>query len=417
LNLELFIAKKIHFGKKKDEKLVSSPAIKIAVAGVAIGLAAMILSVAIVIGFKKEVRNKVVGFGSHIQITNFDSNSSYDMHPISVSDSLIEKLKTTDKISHVERFTTKPGIIKTDTDFQGVVFKGVGEDYKWDFFKSNMVEGTILNFGDTTITNPAIISEKISQRLRLKNGESFLSYFIEESGNVRARRFNIVGIYNTNLDDYDNIFIITDITLIQRLNGWNNTQVSGLELLVSDYDKLDEIRDNVFFEMMSSRDMDDNTLYTRSIKEIKPMIFSWLELLDMNVWVIIILMLLISGFTIISGLLIIILERTNMIGILKTMGAKSYSIRKTFMYVSSFIVLKGMLWGNIIAIAIILIQKYTGLIQLDPKTYYVSEVPVDVNVLFIIGLNVVTLLISILMMVGPSYLIARISPAKTIRYE
>lgn len=417
MNLELFIAKKIHFGKKKDEKLVSSPAIKIAVAGVTIGLAAMILSVAIIVGFKKEVRNKVVGFGSHIQITNFDSNSSYEMHPISVNDSLINVLQNTEGINHVERFTTKPGIIKTDTDFQGVVLKGVGEDHKWDFMKESIVEGTIFNVNDTTVSNPALISEKIARKLRLNAGDSFLSYFVEESGKVRARKFNITGIYNTNLDNYDNIFVITDISLIQRLNGWETNQVSGLELLVSDYNKLDGIRDNVFFEMMAHRDAEGNAFYTRSIKEIDPMIFSWLDLLDMNVWVIIILMLAISGFTIISGLLIIILERTSMIGILKTMGARSYSIRKTFMYVSSFIVLKGMLWGNIVAIAIILIQEYTGFIKLDPKNYYVSEVPVDINIFFIIGLNIVTLLISILMMVGPSYLIARISPAKTIRYE
>lgn len=417
MNLELFIARKIHFGKEKGEKRVSSPAIKIAVAGVAIGLAAMILSVSIVIGFKKEVRNKVIGFGSHIQITNFDSNASYEMHAINVSDSLIKALQNTKGIKHVERFATKPGIIKTDENFQGIVLKGVGNDYDWDFFKQNMVDGEIINLNDTTITNPAIISGRIANKLMLKTGDSFLTYFVEGSGTVRARRFNITGIYNTNLEEYDNIFIVTDISLVQRLNGWTDDQVSGLELLVSDYDNLDQIRDDIFFDMMSHRDKEGNTLYTRSIKEINPMIFGWLELLDMNVWIIIILMLAISGFTIISGLLIIILERTSMIGILKTLGAKSYSIRKTFMYVSSFIVLKGMLWGNIIAIVIILLQKYTGFVKLDASTYYVSQVPVDVNILFIIGLNVVTLLISILMMVGPSFLIARISPAKTIRYE
>jgi len=417
LNLELFIAKKIHFGKEKGEKRVSSPAIKIAVAGVAIGLTAMILSVSIVIGFKKEVRNKVVGFGSHIQITNFDSNTSYEMHAVNVNDSLIDALQHTDGVKHVERFATKPGIVKTDDNFQGVVLKGVGEDYDWNFFRQNMVEGEIINPNDTSITNPAIISKSIGNKLDLKTGDSFLTYFVEGNGTVRARKFNITGIYNTNFEDYDNIFIVTDIRIIQRLNGWENDQVSGIEILVNDYDKLDQIRDEVFFEMMSYRDKDGNTFYTRSIKEMNPMIFSWLDLLDMNVWVIIILMLIISGFTIISGLLIIILERTNMIGILKTMGAKSYSIRKTFMYVSSFIVLKGMLWGNIIALAIIALQKYTGFVKLDASTYYVSEVPVDINIIFILGLNIVTLLVAILMMVGPSYLIARISPAKTIRYE
>ncbi|WP_165042110.1 ABC transporter permease [Dysgonomonas sp. ZJ709] len=415
MNLELFIAKRIHFSSKEDQKRVSSPAIKIAIAGIAIGLAAIILAVSIVVGFKKEVRNKVVGFGSHIQITNFDNSTSYDTNPICVDQQLTDRLKNMNGIKHVETYATKPGIIKTDDAFQGVVLKGVGEDYDWDFFKQNIVEGSILNKEDTTSVNQTIISQNIADKLNLKVGDSFVTYFVQEP--IRARKFTISGIYSTNFEDYDKLFIITDIKLIQRLNEWESDQVSGIELLVNDYDKLDEIRQDVFLDMMPYRDRDDNTFFTRSIKDMNPMIFSWLDLLDMNVWVIIILMLAISIFTMISGLLIIILERTSMIGTLKTLGARNYSIRKTFLYVSSFLVLKGMFWGNIIAFIIMLGQKYFGFIKLDAETYYVSEMPVDINILYILLINIGTLAISMLMMVGPSYLIAKISPAKTIRYE
>lgn len=417
MNLELFIARKIHFNKNKKEKKVSAPAIKIATAGVAIGLTAMILSVSIVIGFKKEVRSKVIGFGSHIQITNFNNNNSYETKPICVNKELIQQLKQTPGVKHLDLFATKPGIIKTEESFQGIVLKGVDKEYDWDFFKQNLVEGKIFDVSDTGTNNPALISQNTASKLKLKTGDSFITYFVENRSNIRARKFTITGLYNTNFEDYDNMFVITDITLIKRLNDWDEDEVSGIELLVSDYNKLDEVKSKVFFEMMSYRDRKDNTLFTRSIKEMNPMIFDWLELLDMNVWVIIGLMMAISVFTMISGLLIIILERTNMIGILKTLGARSAIIRKTFLYVSTFIVLKGMLWGNIIGIALLLIQKNTGFIKLDPNTYYVSEVPIDFNVPFIIILNLGTLFISVLMMVGPSYLIARITPAKTIRYE
>lgn len=417
MNLELFIARKIHFNKNKEEKKVSAPAIKIATAGVAIGLTAMILSVSIVIGFKKEVRSKVIGFGSHIQITNFNNNNSYETKPICVNKELIQQLKQTPGVKHLDLFATKPGIIKTEESFQGIVLKGIDKEYDWDFFKQNLVEGKIFDVSDTGTNNPALISQNTASKLKLKTGDSFITYFVENRSNIRARKFTITGLYNTNFEDYDNMFVITDITLIKRLNDWDEDEVSGIELLVSDYNKLDEVKSKVFFEMMSYRDRKDNTLFTRSIKEMNPMIFDWLELLDMNVWVIIGLMMAISVFTMISGLLIIILERTNMIGILKTLGARSASIRKTFLYVSTFIVLKGMLWGNIIGITLLLIQKKTGFIKLDPNTYYVSEVPIDFNVPFIIILNLGTLFISVLMMVGPSYLIARITPAKTIRYE
>ncbi|MDU1889899.1 MAG: ABC transporter permease [Dysgonomonas sp.] len=415
MNLELFIAKRIHFGGGDNKKKASTPAIKIAIAGVALGLATMILALSIVIGFKKEVRGKVIGFGSHIQITNLGNNNSYETHPICVSPELVQQLENTAGIDHVQTFATKPGIIKTDETFQGVILKGVGTDYDWDFFKQNMVEGSVLTVSDTTISNPTILSKNIADKLNLKTGDSFLCYFVGE--NIRYRKFNIVGIYSTNFEDYDKLFVVTDIEIIKRLNNWEEDQASGLELLVKDYDNLDEIQQNVFLEMMTYRDREDNTFLTRSIKEMNPMIFSWLDLLDMNVVVIILLMFAISVFTMISGLLIIILERTNMIGMLKTMGARNTGIRKIFLYVSSFILLKGMLWGNVIALVILYVQKYFGIFKLDAETYYVSEVPVDINLFYVLLINIGTLLLSMLVMVGPSYLIAKISPAKSIRFE
>lgn len=414
MNLELFIAKKIYFKGDEKEK-ISSPAIKIAVAGIAIGLAAMVLSVCIVVGFKKEIRDKVIGFGSHIQIASYDNNMSYETHPIRLTDSLLTILNNNPEIEHTEIFATKSGIIKTDSDFQGVVLKGVGEDYDWSFFQKNITEGEVLHLSDTSFINQAIISKYIADRLNLKLGDSFITYFIQDP--IKARKFTITGIYSTNFEDYDKLFVITDIGLIQKVSGWDKNQVTGIELRVKDYKRLGEIKQDLFFDMATYHDGDGNPLFTSSIEEMNPMIFGWLSLLDMNVWVIIILMLAVSGFTMISGLLILILERTNMIGILKALGARNYSIRKIFLYISSFLILKGMLWGNVIALGICILQKVFGIIKLDPSTYYVSEMPVYLNPLYIVLVNIGALVVSLLMMIGPSYLIAKISPAKSIKFE
>lgn len=415
MNTELFIARRIYKGDKKNEKRVSSPAVKIAIAGIAIGLAVMIVAVCIIVGFKKEVRQKVIGFGSHIQITAFDNSTSYEHKPISISDTVRAALEANNAIRHVQEFITKPGIIKTDSDFLGIVLKGVSESYDWDFFKTNLIEGSVINPNDTSIANQAIISEKIANQLHLKLGDSFTTYFVQEP--VRARRFNIVGIYNTNFEDYDKLYVVTQSNILASLNGWDDDMASGVEVLVNDYNKLDQTARDLFFEMVSYKDRFGNALYTRSIKDINPMIFNWLSLLDMNVWVIIILMLIVSGFTMISGLLIIILERTNMIGILKSMGARDFSLRKVFVYLSAFLIGQGMLWGNIVGLAVCLIQKQFQIFKLDPSTYYLSAVPVDLNPLHIVLLNIGTLVVSLLMMIGPSYLVAKITPAKSIQFE
>ena len=414
MNLELFIARKIHFSKEGNRQ-VTPPAVRIAIVGVALGLAVMILSVAIVIGFKKEVRNKVIGFGSHIQITNFDNNSSYETTPIAVSDSLHQALREFPGIKHIEGYATKMGILKTDSDFQGVVLKGIDTDYDWSFFRNNLKEGELLTIDPKKTSTDVIISRYLSDLLGLKLGDSILTYFVQED--VRARKFNIAGIYETGFMDYDKLFVLADIKQIRRLNGWEKDEVSGLELLVDDYDKLDQIAEDLYFNLVEKQDRHGNTYFTRSIKEMNPMIFNWLDVLDVNVVVILILIFAVAGFTMISGLLIIILERTNMIGILKALGENNVSIRKIFLYISFFLIGKGMLWGNMVGIAICLIQSHFRIIKLDPSIYYLDAVPIDLSIVSLILLNIGTLCASMLMMLGPSYLITKIDPAKSIRFE
>lgn len=413
-DLELFIAKRIHFSKEGDRQ-VTPPAVRIAMIGIALGLAVMILSVAIVIGFKKEVRNKVIGFGSHIQITNFDNNSSFESTPIAVSDSLLQALNAFPGVRHVEGYATKMGIMKTDNDFQGVVLKGVDAGYDWSFFKNNLKEGELLTIDPDKASTDVVISRYLSDLMGLKLGDSFLTYFVQED--VRARKFTITGIYETGFLDYDKLFVLADIKQIRRLNGWDKDQVSGLEILVDNYDDLDRIAEDMYFDLVEKQDRQGNTYFTRSVKEMNPMIFNWLDVLDINVIVILILIFAVAGFTMISGLLIIILERTNMIGILKALGENNTSIRKIFLYISFFLIGKGMLWGNVIGITICLIQSHFRILTLDPSIYYLDAVPIDLNIFSLLLLNIGTLCASMLMMLGPSYLITKIDPAKSIRFE
>lgn len=414
MNLELFIAKRIYFSKE-GERQATPPVVRIAMIGIALGLAVMILSVAIVIGFKKEIRNKVIGFGSHIQITNFDNNTSYESTPVAVSDTLLDHLKSFPGITHVEAFATKPGILKTDTDFQGIVLKGVDDNYDWTFFRNNLKEGEIPVFNGEKASTDVLISRYLANMLGLKVGDSFLTYFVGE--NVRPRKFHITGTYETGFVDYDKIFVMADIRQTRRLNDWDADEVSGLELQVDNYDHLDQIAEDLYFDIAERQDRNGNNYYTRSVKEMNPMIFDWLDVQDINVVVILVLILAVAGFTMISGLLIIILERTNMIGILKALGESNTSIRKIFLYISFFLIGKGMIWGNVIGIALCLIQSFFHVVKLDPSIYYLDAVPIDLTVVSLILLNIGTLVASMLMLLGPSYLITRIEPAKSIRFE
>ena len=413
MNLEYFLAKRIHF-RQEGERNVSRPAVRIATIGIAVGLAVMIVAVAVVIGFKNEILNKTIGFGGHIQITNFDSNNTFELRPIQMEDEMMDKILQIENVRHIQRFATKPGIIKTDTDFQGIILKGVGDDFDWDFFNSNLIEGELLNTGDS-LQNYVIISKALCNLLELKLGDSFFTYFFQEQ--IRVRKFTIKGIYSTNSGEHDKLFVLTDIRHIQRLNNWNENSFGGLEVLINNFKDIDQIGDRVYETTANRFNERGEAYYTRTIKEINPQIFQWLSLLDTNVWVILILMLAVAGFNMISGLLILILERTNMIGVLKALGASNWSIRKVFLYHSFFLIGKGMLWGNAIGLTLCAIQYFTNIIPLAPDAYYVSSVPVEINLLYIVLLNVGALIASLLMMIGPSYLITKILPAKTIKYE
>lgn len=415
MNFPLFIARRL-YSDQGDKRKVSRPAIHIAVAGVAIGLAVMIISVCVVLGFKHTIRDKVIGFGSHIQVADFMTLQQMNQYPVVMNDSMIQVIKKSPGVKHVQRFAMKEGILKTDEDFLGVGFKGVGPEWDSTFIHENMVEGSIPKFDDQASHNKILISKTMADKLRLKAGQRIFAYFIDNNG-VRTRRFTISGIYQTNLKKYDEVMVYADLYTVVKLNGWEEDQASGAELTVNDFNQLQTTEDYIIKNINRTVDQYGETYSSATIKELNPQIFQWLNLMDLNVWVILGLMLAVAGVTMISGLLIIILERTSMIGVMKALGARNNTIRHTFLWFAAFIIGKGLLYGNILAFAILLIQKYTGLVKLDAQTYYVSTVPVEFNWIYIIALNVATLLISVFILVAPSYLISHIHPAKSMRYE
>ena len=395
--------------------MVSRPAIRIATIGVAIGLAVMIVTVAVVLGFKHTIRDKVVGFGSHIQVQNLLSYSIADGTAISLNDSMMTAISQIQGVKHVERYALTQGILKTDEDFLGVAFKGVGEEYDMTFLRQNLVEGEIPQFSDTASSNRLLVSKMMADKLRLKAGDKIYAYFIDD--NVRTRRFTVAGIYQTNMTRFDEAFCFIDLCTARKLNGWNDDLCSGAEVTVKDFDRLYETANAFIDQVNRQNDEYGNTYGSQTIYEAYPQVFNWLELLDINVWIILTLMVCVAGFTMISGLLIIILERTQMIGVLKAIGARNKTIRHTFLWFAVFIIGQGLLLGNIIGIGIIMLQKYTGLVKLDPQTYYVSEAPMEVNIPLFVLLNITTLVICVFVLIAPSYLISHIHPAKSMRYE
>ena len=415
MNWKLFIARRIN---KKNEggREVSKPAVRIAMLGIAIGLAIMIVSIAVVIGFKHQVRDKVVGIGSDIVISNFEAQNTYETSPIVANDSLFAQLQTLEGVRHLQRYSTKPGMIMTDTDFEGMVLKGISTEYDLSFIKRHLIEGEIPLFTDTVASQQVLISQTNALKLKLKVGDKIYTYFVDDD-HIRARRLTIAGIYQTNFTTYDELFLISDLYTVNRLNNWKTDQVSGVEIQVRDYDKLEDVRELVHEKVDVQTDKYGGIYFTQSIEDLHPEIFAWLGLLDMSVWVILILMIGVAGFTMISGLLIIILERTNMIGVLKALGANNWSIRNIFLNFSMFLIGRGMLIGNVIGLLLCFLQYQFHIIKLDPSTYYVSYVPIEMNWGIFILLNICTFIVSVLMLIGPSYLIAHIHPAKSIRFE
>jgi lipoprotein-releasing system permease protein len=414
MNLPYFIAQRLIKGRR-EETSFSRPINVIAIIGIAMGLAVMILAVSILTGFKKQIREKVVGFGSHIQIMNFDSNFSFETAPIDGGQDFIPEIKKIPGVSHIQVFATKAGIIQTEDEIQGVVLKGVGSDFDWSYFSSNIVEGSVFSVNDTSRTDKVIISKKISDMLRLKTGDSFAMHFIQEP--PRMRKFTISGIYETSLEEFDKMYVFCDIGHIKRLNGWDDDQISGFEVFIDDFDRLDpltlEVRDAIGYKITE----EDSKFRVSNIRMRYPQIFDWLNFQDINVIIIIFLMLVVAGFNMISGLLILILEKTNMIGVLKALGSEDLTIRRVFLYQAAYLIGKGLIWGNIIGIGLAFLQLKTGIITLDASLYYIKMVPVNLDIIHILLLNAGTMLAIILMLLIPSQLISRITPVKAIRYD
>ena len=400
------IARKLYFSEK-DNHQSFRPAVRVALGGIIIGVMVMLVAISVVVGFKKEITQKVVGFGSHIQVVNFDNNSTYELQPIRITDSLVNTLQQIPHVKHVSMFASKPGIIKTDSAFQGIVFKGT--DY-WDYFEQNLVEGNVPQN-----PNEVLLSTILAEQLQLHIEDGFLCYFIEKE--LRVRKLYVSGIYNTCMSELDEVFVLGDIEMVRRLNHWDTDQVSGMEILVDDFSHLDEVSDAVYYATVDQLDADGNAFYTQNLQQLNPQIFGWLDLLDMNVVIIILLMCCVSGFSIITGLIILILDSITLIGTLKALGADNQFVRRIFIYQSIMLITKGMLWGNLLGLALCLLQHFTHMIPLDAASYYVSYVPMAFPWGWWLLLNLGTLALSWLILLAPSSIVTQISPAKVMHFE
>ena len=411
MNFELFTALKLIRTKNPSQKNKNSirVIINIALAGIAISVTVMILSVAIVKGFQNEIRDKIIGFGGHIQISNFQSTDGFETIPINTDQEFYPDLDTLPKVKNIQVYANKAGILKTDEEILGVVMKGIGSDFNWDFFQENMVEGEILQFDSAKKSNSVLISDNIANKMGLHTGDKFLVYFIRNQ-QPRPRKFTISGIYSTDLEEFDKLFILGDIRHIQRLNGWDSNQVGGFEVNLNRWEDLDEIDDfiyeNIPFEYKSVTIINKNQN-----------LFGWLELQDINVYIIIGLMILVSGINMASALLIMILDRTQMIGIFKAMGATNANIRRLFLYIATYLLSVGLFWGNLIGLGLALIQNHFKIFSLPAETYYISHIPIHLEISDILTLNIFTLVLCITMLIVPTYIVTRISTVDAIKMD
>ena len=407
MNVEYFIAKRL-FTAKEENNTYTKPILRIAILAIALSVAVMLISIMVVTGFKNDISDKIIGFGSHITISNFTNNQSYESEPISVEQDFYTSITAVEGVKHISTFATKAGIIKTDDEIQGVVLKGVSSDYDWTFFKDNLVSGSVFEVNDSVKSNQILISENISKTLDLNVGDGLVMYFAQNP--PRVRKFHISGIYNTAMSDFDKLFVLGDINHIQALNGWENNEVGGFEIQLTNFDDLDEITDEVY-------NLTPYNLNAQSIKEKTPQIFNWLDLQDVNVFVILILMLIVGVINMITALLILILERTKTIGILKALGATNWSVRKIFLYSAVNLIVKGLLVGNAIALSFAFLQKQFSLISLDPATYYMDTVPINFDLTYILLLNIGTVVVCYLVLIVPSVIITKITAIKAISFE
>ncbi len=417
MNLEYFIARRLT--RAKDHKSnISSPIIKIAIAAIAIGVVMMIVSVATGIGLQNKIRQKIAAFNGHIVISNFDDNQSeVSVNPVSTNQDFYPKFKSVQGINHIQAVASKGGIIRTEKSFEGIVFKGVGKDYKWDNLTEYLVQGRIPNLKEEL--NPEIlISEYLANRLELKLGDKCNTFFMKEGGNQlpNLRVFKIVGIYNSGFQEFDATFLIGDIRHIQKMNKWKPTEVGAFEVFVDDFDKIEEKGAEVYNNTQNKDDA-SKTLDTQTISQKYFYIFEWLKLFDFNILVILSIMIVVATINMVVALLVLILERTQMIGILKSIGANNWTVRKIFLFNALYLIAQGLLWGNVIGIGLLLVQKYFGIVKLNPENYYVNTAPVDINLWYIFLLNIGTVAVCFLVLHIPSHIVTKISPVKAIKFS
>lgn len=411
MKLEYFIAKRL-LNSKEHKSSISAPIIKIAIAAVTIGMVMMIISIATGVGLQQKIRQKIASFNGHIIISSFTGNQSdVSKDPISINQKFYPKFTGVKGIKHIQAVATKAGMIRTETAFEGIVYKGVGKDYDWENINEFLVEGRVPNLKGNLNTE-VIISQFLANRLNLKLGQSFNTFFMKEDSDKmpKSRRFKIVGIFNSGFQEFDSSFILGDIRHIQMINRWKPDQIGSFEVFVDDFSLIQTKTAEVYNEIPS-------TLNVQSITEKFYYIFEWLELFDINIIVILIIMIVVATINMIVALLVLILERTQMIGMLKALGANNWAVRKIFLYNAFYLILRGLFWGNLIGIGFLVLQKQFGIIKLNPESYYVNVAPVEINLLHIIVLNIGTIIICLIVLLLPSYIVTKISPAKTIRFE
>ncbi len=412
MNLELFISKRL-YGTRKGARRISRPAVAIAQWGVAIGAAVMFASICIIVGFKHQIRDKVSGFGGHIQIMDASAGIESEI-PIEAGAELMDELATANGVKHVQCYAMKPGMVVANNEYEGIVLKGIGQDFDLSFFARHIVEGEIPQFSDSVASNAIVLSRSMANKLNARIGDRINIYFLQ--GGIKARRMSVAAIYETHLSDMDRTIALTDIYTTRRLNDWNRRQATAIEITAEDFDKLYETRNRIDRIVARYAETNGRMLYAPTVEELYPALFGWLGMLDQTVWVILVIVLFIAGFTMISGLLILILEKTNLIGTLKALGADNISIRRIFIYYACFIVGKGLVAGNIIAIALCLIQLHMKPFALDPEMYYMDSVPIEFTWL-LLPMNIGMFVLSVAMLVLPSMLISRIEPTKAIKFE
>lgn len=414
MKFELFIAKRIIFGQTGKQNR-AKPLIGTAIVAIALGLTVMILAVAILTGFKKEITDKLIGFSSEIQITNLDNNTSFETEPIKKNDQLEQKLSESEDIAHYHPFAIKAGIVKTKTDLQGVVLKGIDQSFSFEFLQNFLIEGHIPDYSDSIPSMRVVISASLAKMLKLSIGDRLPTYFIQIPTAVRP--FEVEGIYNTGLEDYDKRFVFCDIRHIQKVSGWQDDEITGYEILLHDHNKLEVVSEDLFDLTLAMLAKGTGNLDVKTVRELAPGFFDFLKLTDTNVWVILALMVLVSGFNMISALIILILNRTRMIGVLKALGATNRSLRTVFVLQAAYIIGIGLLIGNILGVSLGWIQDTQSLISLNPESYFVDAVPINLKGSHLLLLNLGTLFLTLLMLLIPSSIISRISPAKTIKFD